>query len=209
MSEPPGWRHLAHRWRGRRVAMSEPPGWRRLAHRWRRREEIWTKSGKWGSLCVMQRRHPRTPAPARHECHGAAARGHAGGGGASARDRGHDRRRGASVDRIGLAPGGVRLARRARRQAAAPSNRACGIAGALREPHRRQPSPRDLPGLPCDARRRLRRRVHAVSHRIRRPRLRDRRSRGHLLGLVPRLPSHIHRAEPTEPTEPATHRSTP
>ena len=52
---------------------------------------------------------------------------------------------------------------------------------------RGQPPPRHLPGVRCGRRRRLRGRRGAVPDRVRRPRLRDRRGRGHLLGPVPRL----------------------
>ena len=73
---------------------------------------------------------------------------------------------------------------RARAAAADPAR---GIPGALRGPRRRQPPPPHLPRVRPDRRRRLRRRRRPVPDRGRRRGLRDRRSRGHLLGPMPRV----------------------
>ena len=73
------------------------------------------------------------------------------------------------------------------RQGPRPAHPAGRVTGPLRGSGRRQPPPPDLPNMRPDGRRRLRRRLHAVPDGRRRLRLRDRRSRGHLLGPVPRV----------------------
>ncbi len=84
--------------------------------------------------------------------------------------------------------GRLRRAQRTPRRGPDPPHPARGLGRALRVTHRRQPPPRRLPRLRIDRRRRLRRRPHALPHRLQRPRLRDRRGRSDLLGHLPRLP---------------------
>ena len=102
-----------------------------------------------------------------------------------------DRRCRATGSRQGLGAGRLRRAPRADVRAARATHRAGGLGRPVRVARGRQPSPRRVPLVRCDRRRRLRRRRHSVPDRIRRSRLRDRRGRGRLLGPVPRL---LHRA---------------
>ena len=70
-----------------------------------------------------------------------------------------------------------------------PSHPARRLVGPLRDPGRRQPPPPRVPHLRPDGRRRLRGGRHPVPDGRRRLRLRDRRSRGRVLGPLPRLRS--------------------
>ena len=96
---------------------------------------------------------------------------------------------------------------RPHREGPPPAHPARRVAGPLRGPRRRQPPPPHLPDLRPDGRRRLRGRRHPVPDGRRRLGLRDRRSRGHLLGPMPRVrrrrPS---RRRPTALTQPNTTR---
>ena len=98
-------------------------------------------------------------------------------------------------DRCRLAASGLRRPRDPHREgypAAHPTRR---VAGPIRGSGGRQPPPPHLSVVQPDGGRRLRGRVHPVPDGRRRLRLRDRRSRSHLLGPMPRVCRAIRRAK--------------
>ena len=96
-------------------------------------------------------------------------------------------RRSCGRDRRHLTPGGVRRPRGPHRQGPSPAHPARRVAGPLRGPRGGQPPPPDLPDLRRDGRCRLCGGRHPVPDGRRRLGLRSRRSRGHLLGPMPRV----------------------
>jgi hypothetical protein len=147
-----------------------------------------------------------TPA-ARCPSDGSASGCPAGGGRTTAQHRGRDRRGRAVRDRRDLASGGVRRAFDRHRQGHHPAHPARRVLGALRGPSRRQPPSSHLPNVRPDGRCRLCRRRGAVPHCGRGLGLRDRRSRGHLLGSLCGVPDPDPKVNPVDrPTRPCRSR---